>query len=354
MSFLRGASVAGLVAVLAFVCCAGQRVRKARPRGGGQAPSAHARHRGLYIALTGQDHGRAAAPAFPLESLRYILGDEHKEQRLLQFAARHGFKRLSLYRLRQVLEGQGRRGRLALGRFIASARRRGIEQLEAVVGGDRRFIDSVARYQASAAVEARFDSIVVEQEFWETGRLQPLIRTLDQLAGLGLVDRRGARLPIGVYLGWLHKKPHGVAPIEKARAIVRRVDYIYLHLYVSDPERAFDYGQSRLALLDRAARETGRRITVAPLFSAEGRTYTADRPFLGDWLRRRAATSRRERRSARDRVAASAAGPFADAEARFYRALRTRREGRLQALVPGAAQWYSYQFCAALPGTEGP
>jgi hypothetical protein len=266
-----------------------------------------ARHsRGMYVSIFADSHAGGRTP-YPLEETKFILGHERKEKILIDFSKNMGFNRLSLYGINTVLSSkQGEeslaQSRLHLASFIREAHGQGLivdAVIESCTPQEPNTCADILAYQewlknnpsgldvsSSAKLKSmQFDGLLTEFEFWNTGdnaTFQRYLTTLDYLNQL----KKEYGLSVTTYLGWLDKKPEGISPEDKAKAIADRRPDIYLHCYVRSPEQAIGYCRERWRLL----REKGPDLKIFPLYSAEGEEYKAGRTewFMGNWTRDRA------------------------------------------------------------------
>ncbi|HVJ16545.1 MAG TPA: hypothetical protein VM686_13985, partial [Polyangiaceae bacterium] len=86
-------------------------------------------YRGMYVSPYTDHIGQLTFAGDDL-SYAFILGDDAKEQKLLDFAAAHGIDSLSLYNLHTILADEGLTD--ALESFMARARQAGILRIEGI------------------------------------------------------------------------------------------------------------------------------------------------------------------------------------------------------------------------------
>lgn len=246
----------------------------ARPPDAAPPPDAPAGpERALYVSVYADHVGRVAFDA-DTAVFRFLLGDAAKEAHLLDFARAQGITELALYDLTTVLGDPALAA--ALRSFGARARAAGIRRLTAIGSAARAAWDQIDTFQREGPL---FDGLLTEIEFWQGDpSFAGFLAVVDEVRALGIVDARGAPLPIAAYVGWFDAA--------QAAELVRRLDGVLVHAYTTTAERAFPYAAERLGLLAEAMRAAGRSVAVRPIFSAEGEAWRAgDERFMGEWLR---------------------------------------------------------------------
>jgi hypothetical protein len=192
-----------------------------------------------------------------------ILGDTRKEDSLLVWCVENGFNAISLYDLNTVMADERFS---SLGRFIRKTRSvYGIDQVAAVRGSRRNFIQN-ARYDASRTDKnERFTVYNLENEWWNSddcdfncfvGHMKSMRST-----------QAGLEKPViaEAYIGWF-RNPAG-QEMQQADSLVHWLDRIMVHAYRSIPQ--LSYMQDRLEFLGKAAKKQNKVMDVILLFSAE-------------------------------------------------------------------------------------
>lgn len=244
--------------------------------GSGEPAPCDAQHpsgcpRGLYLSLWADHNGQNTFAGDTLPHL-HILGDAEKETPVLDFISAHGITSLSLYDLDPILSDASRTA--ALEAFLEKARVRGVREVLAISDTTQAAWDQIATEQRKAKP---FDGFVTEIEFWADNSFDTFKTTLAYVHGLNVEGRSGGAMPIASYIGW--------PSAEQMNDLAPLVDRLFIHAYVTSPDKAFGYVKQRL--LDLAAANTahGTHVEVRPIFSAEGTTWAAGAEhFMGDWL----------------------------------------------------------------------
>lgn len=216
-----------------------------------------------------------------------ILGNQVKEDSLLNYAKDSSFNYLALYELHRLSLSTNTTNATNLANFIQRAKSSyGIQFVGAVGESLNFFQNTIVPYNNSRSnISQKFNVFNVEFEFWSnasTGTggyycnqyLQPsgcncdtsgafsfymnLIRKVDSLAALQNVISE-------TYLGWFNQG--------QAQQITRVVDRILLHSYRVDETTLYSYAKTRLQYL--AANQIP--VNVIGLYSAEP-------VFMGPWL----------------------------------------------------------------------
>lgn len=222
-----------------------------------------------------------------------ILGNCHKENRLLKFAQQNSFNYLALYDLHKLnlldTANVGIDTSELLRNFIYKARVNfGIQFIGAVNEKFDYFKDSVIEFNSNCANDSeKFNVFNFEFEFWDftqdTGvyckYLYPIYQTCDTAVAfdyyinqLHLIDSiaHANNIISETYLGWFDSL--------QATRIVGNVDRILLHSYRTGITDLYDYTAERLSFLANACmNSTDTMVYFAPIFSAEN-------SFLGPWL----------------------------------------------------------------------
>jgi hypothetical protein len=229
-------------------------------------------YRGMYLSLYSDGVGQIVFGG-ATEPYRRILGDTTKEANALAFIGAHRIESLSLYDLGDILADPGLS--VALLSFLDRAQAMGVVEVNAIGDATQGAWDAIAAMQAS---HAPFDGIVTEIEFWNAGTtFQQFTDTVSYVRSLGMKTRTGASVRVGAYIGW---------PTEgQVDAMLPLVDRLYVHVYVTSPDLAYAYGQTRFQYIAAGNAAQGTAVDVWPIFSAEGATWSAGTEhFMGDWL----------------------------------------------------------------------
>jgi len=241
----------------------------------GQKVPALSVHRGLYFSPYTTAIGRVTLPA-PYSN---ILGDKAKENELLEFLVTNQFDSLSFYDLKNIMKNTNLKKKLS--QFIQAARACGVKEMNAI-GAENADWVQVKSYQA--AYPGKFDGLLTEYEFWNTGAdiqafFDEFINMMKQMKALN-IQVNGKPVKISAYLGWLNRD-YSLSENQAAAIIAQNLDRVYLHCYVTNPTQAFPYCKSRI----QAFATANRGVEIYPIFSAEGNAMRAGGEiFMGDWF----------------------------------------------------------------------
>ncbi len=190
---------------------------------------------------------------------------------LVAFAAEQHFTHVALYRTHVTLPAMEEPMRRAVARLHAAH-----ITVFAVVGAveEDPLLDvrRVRAYLAAAPPEARFDGLVTEYEFWQTGNRWVTYEAL--LGGMRSLASERPPLTVATYLGWPDEA--------QARHIRERADIVLLHAYRADPAECAEYLAPRLALFANPARP----VEIWPILSSERRDERRmdEEHFMGPWF----------------------------------------------------------------------
>lgn len=213
-------------------------------------------------------------------STQNSLGNPQREQELLAYIKKNNIKVISLYDLEYILRNPIETDELRS--FMERARAFENLEIEAIAGTNREDWDLIAKFHRS---HLPFDALLTEIEFWHgtesevSHKFAEYLEILKYLHKLQLSRENAEPVKVKTYLGWFNQK--------QAAAIIQEVDEVYLHAYVQDAAKTFEFTRSRLALLDQAIRASGKNISIKPIFSAEGSEQQGPggEPFMGEWIK---------------------------------------------------------------------
>lgn len=197
--------------------------------------------------------------------------DDASVEALLLFCTEQHFTHVALYRTHVTLPALEAPMRRAVARLHAAHL-----TVFAVVGAveEDPLVDvrRVRAYLAAAPPEARFDGVVTEYEFWQTGKSWATYEAL--LDGARALATDAPPLTVATYLGWPDEA--------QARLIRERVDVVLLHAYRDDPSECGEYLAPRLALFADPARP----VEIWPILSSERRDERRmdEEHFMGPWF----------------------------------------------------------------------
>ena len=215
-------------------------------------------HNGLKIDLSSIYRG------VYLDSLKYIVGDQGKENALLQWCQYNNFTTVTCYDLYTLLASSAGYPKVAA--FIRKARTQyGITTVTACMGSASAFTTIINNYNASRtdALE-KFDYANLELEWWnKAATFKSYLKELQGINAWG--DAQKAPVPTETYIGWF-QNPTG-QELTQATGIVTNTDRVLVHDYQTTP--TFSYMQSRLQWLGKAAKAQNKIQKVIFLFSAE-------------------------------------------------------------------------------------
>jgi DNA-binding beta-propeller fold protein YncE len=202
-----------------------------------------------------------------VDNFKNIIGVEKSEIELLSFAASNNIKSLTLYDLNEILPLKENE----LSAFIVKAKSLYAINEIGAAGSNQNQFDKIISFNNNQTYNGKFDSLTTEYEFWHDGTFEAFIGLLDYI-------NSNCDLKIEVYIGNFEQGNEASQALE----LVSRVDRLFLHCYVSDPQYAFEYGEERLGWLGYAANFIGKTLDVRPIFSAEYRR--PDLWYMGCWL----------------------------------------------------------------------
>ncbi len=222
-----------------------------------------------------------------------ILGNEEKENNLLDFTVKNGFDKIILYDLHKINRYYplaDRRKNDILARFIFKAK---INYGLAGVGGSGEsadfFIEVIHAYNMSRtnAIE-RFDTYNLEYEYWnksssEKGgyycenylknkgkscnRINSFKFFINSLAVMKkLANENSHKVTVEAYVGKYYK--------HEIKKIAKYVDRLLIHVYVESPKNGFNYANKRLTYLSE--------VKSMPKTSI---IYSSEILFMGGWLK---------------------------------------------------------------------
>ncbi|RZA05372.1 MAG: hypothetical protein EOO68_06725 [Moraxellaceae bacterium] len=222
---------------------------------------------GLYVSL---DKGHPNSP----------LGSAEKQDAFLKFVRDNGFNYLIMYGLEGMSASSTHATELAA--LIKRSRAQyGVVQIGAALGSAEE-ANTVVTYNKAHTIDERIDVLNVEYEFWNMpDRVAAFANTINMLntfKAVGLANN----METEIYIGWI--------TAAEGEQLANAADRILVHYYRTNDETIIDYGIERLQYLAAGIEKTGskktnrKKIRIAPIFSAEGPTNTADVPFMGTWL----------------------------------------------------------------------
>ncbi|MFY7826718.1 MAG: hypothetical protein ACOVQ4_06310 [Flectobacillus sp.] len=215
-------------------------------------------HNGLKVDMTSIYRG------VYLDSLKYIVGDQGKENSVLQWCQYNNFTTVTCYDLYTLLATSAGYPKVAA--FIRKAREQyGITTVTACMGSASAFSGMINTYNNSRtdSVE-RFNYSNLELEWWNKAATYK--KYLSELQGIkAWGDAKTPRIPTETYIGWF-QNPTG-QELTQATGIVNNTDRVLVHAYQTIP--TFNYMKSRLQWLGKAAMAQNKVQKVVFLFSAE-------------------------------------------------------------------------------------
>ena len=209
----------------------------------------------------------ATPPAYRgiyVDNFDHLLGNNTREDSLLNWCVSNGINSISLYDLNTVM---GNERYTDLARFIQRARSSfGIEEVAAVRGSSANITQN-ASYDASRVnTKERFTTYNLENEWWNNGPSCDFGCYTSILKSMSNKARSASpRITTEAYIGWF-LNPSG-QDLQQAKTLVSWLDRILVHDYRTSPQ--FGYLQSRLSFLGKAAQSQNRVMDVIVLFSAE-------------------------------------------------------------------------------------
>ena len=199
-----------------------------------------------------------------LDSLQYIVGNTTKENKLLEWCQANNFTTVTCYDLYTILQTSANYPKMA--NFIKKAKNMyGIQTVTACMGSAGAFTGLINNYNVSRIdpIE-KFNYSNLELEWWNNASTYK--NYLNQLKGIkAWGDKQTDRIPTEEYIGWF-KNPMGQDSTQAA-GLVQNSDRILVHDYRVTP--SFDYMQSRLSWVGRAAKAQNKIMPIIVIFSVE-------------------------------------------------------------------------------------
>ena len=228
-----------------------------------------------------------------VDQFYHILGDEDKEESLLNFTRDNGFDKIILYDLHKInkdypLSDFSRNGILA--QFISKAKLKyGIKEVSGSGENGEFFINAIDAYNRSRKNESeKFDAYNLEYEYWKPeesadggyycesylekfgrkcNRQESFRFYIESLATMkALAKKNRHKVKIEAYVGRFTK-----GEIEQ---ISKYVDRLLVHVYVNHPKKGFFYANKRLQYLS----ELDKKPKVSIIYSSEIL-------FMGGWFK---------------------------------------------------------------------
>lgn len=243
-------------------------------------PEPIARKRGIYLSLLSAGIGRNIVfnNSPEMQHHNNMLLNPDAMEYIYDFIRRNEITRVSLYDLWKIIPHHPEKLTLTM----LKLREAGITQLEAVCG-DLTGFRLVEKFVSTESLEslARFDSVLTEFEYWNSGidKYQEFIELLKAMKNSPISARFGGVVKVNAYLGGVGRVP-GLPISNEVEQISQYIDTAYIHCYTPDPYSTFAYGQKRFELF------TQNGVKVIPIFSEEGTQYSAGPEyFLGEWYK---------------------------------------------------------------------
>lgn len=221
-----------------------------------------------------------------------ILGNPQNELSLLNYALEHEIETLLFYDLHSIhasYDLTDNATNTILSNFIVEAKNNFNIQKIGAIGESYSFFNEIIQpYNESRTLSAeKIDIYNLEFEYWVDSQTQPngyycnnylspngypcnesgafafYIDLLDSLNTL--INTSSSIVELESYLGW--------PTIGQVDTLVNYVDRIRLHAYVSDPNTAFSYSESRIEYFLAAQNN----FNISIIFSSESQ-------FMGNWL----------------------------------------------------------------------
>lgn len=222
-----------------------------------------------------------------------ILGDEEKENQLLNFTVTNGFNKIILYDLHKVnrdypLANANKNGILA--RFIYKAKKTfGIKEVGGSGESAEFFKKAIHAYNTSRKnVSEKFDSYNLEYEYWKqdeskdggyycenylkndgkscdrNGTFAFFIKSLKEMRVLA--KKNSHTVKVEAYVGKYNRN--------EIHEISKYVDRLLIHVYVKSPRSGFNYAFKRLEYLAEVKKQP--KVSII---------YSSETLFMGGWLK---------------------------------------------------------------------
>ncbi len=182
-----------------------------------------------------------------------IVGNESRENSLLEFVERNDIRRLSLYGVRN--EASNWINNASLSSFIQRAKQKGVSIIGAV-GGNREDFEPIPVYNKNNP-DNMIRVLNLEDEFWRTGDFSAYLMKLEYLHQMQ-TSNPGMRFEVETY--------HGYPNELQAAQTMLYVNRLFLHSYARNGSEAFNTGwTTRLGYFRNSYGVLG----LYPLFSNE-------------------------------------------------------------------------------------
>lgn len=222
-----------------------------------------------------------------------ILGNQAKENDLLNFTISNGFNKIILYDLHKVnrdypLADATKNGILA--KFIYKAKKSfGIKEVGGSGESGEFFIKAIHAYNESRKISAeKFDSYNLEYEYWKednskdggyycenylknngkscnrNGTFSFFLKSLQTMRTLA--DKNNHPVKVEAYVGKFKK--------HEIQKISNYVDRLLVHVYVRNPKSGFNYANKRLQYLSEVKNKP--KVSII---------YSSETLFMGGWLK---------------------------------------------------------------------
>lgn len=220
-----------------------------------------------------------------VDQFKYILPDDKRIEKLLDWTQKENFNALLLYDLNILLKGHKHHDRLE--EFMYASKQKGIHDVAAIGMYAKPIINGLKAYQSTLETDASpiFHNLFLELEWWNRHATWDEYKNeLSQLYEFKMKQEIGHRPDISTYIGWLHKDEREA--LRQASFLTTYSDVIYIHAYQPKPQ--LSYILPRLRMLYLASRKlspekrprTVLMISIEPEFSGRlVRSVTYDQIF---------------------------------------------------------------------------
>ena len=217
--------------------------------------------RGMYVSLRTDQIGGSPVG----EEFKYILGDQAKEEQLLQYIKTTSMERLSLYDMQNILPAMNEQ----LRKFMQNARNNsGIKRIEAIQGWSEPAWNNIFNFQEQLSKEEKFDGFTFEIEWWnqansdDYGKFDQVLKFINIMRKNNYTDRDGNPISISVYIGYPSQE-------EMDSLVMAGVNWIYVQYNVKDVHKAVNWHEERLKYILNSNQKFNKTVVCVPIFYGE-------------------------------------------------------------------------------------
>lgn len=193
-----------------------------------------------------------------------ILGNIQKEDSLLLWSKKHQFNKFSYYHMGKILASDMI---IPLASFIEKAKKQGIEDHTAIMGGDSTFT-LIKKFNSSQSLNSKFTSIQIEDEWWQSDNTiadyNNVVDLLKKMKSWG--TKQKPAVAVDLYFGRFNNIPDTQA--EAADTLVKYTDRVLIAHQFDDPMNNFypGYLKNRVRKFHNAAKKAKAKYPIIIIF----------------------------------------------------------------------------------------